>query len=96
MSTCLHKIGLDTAENEPSEVSQNMKSLEGILCCCCSAAVPRFSCLLRRTRENAGMDHVCRNIEGMDHVCSICLGDMPGDTSLSLETAVEGGILCLF
>merc|ERR1719258_42362 len=29
----------------------------------------------------------------MDHVCSICLGDMPGDTSLSLETAVEGDIV---
>jgi hypothetical protein len=41
----------------------------------------------------SGMDHVCRNIEGMDHVCSICLGDMPGDTSLSLETAVEGDIV---
>jgi hypothetical protein len=30
---------------------------------------------------------------GMDSTCSICLGDLPGDTNLSLETAVEGDIV---
>merc|ERR1711943_159549 len=39
---------------------------------------------LESPADPAGIDN--------DNVCSICLGDMPGETNLCLETAVEGDI----